>query len=132
MRLKVLQEMGYAHVEAVFVNLTEDKEKDLNIRLNHTGGDWDLDLLKEFDEELLVDIGFADKELDIIFDDYGDSEETDTFNLQQELRKVGIGNVTVEKGHIYQLGDSRLMCGDSTNASDFSLLICQEKRPICA
>ena len=62
----------------------EDKEKDLNIRLNHTGGDWDLDLLKEFDEELLVDIGFTDKELDIIFDDYGDSEETDTFNLQQE------------------------------------------------
>ena len=110
----------------------EDKEKDLNIRLNHTGGDWDLDLLKEFDEELLVDIGFADKELDIIFDDSGDSEATDTFNLPQELRKVGIGNVTVEKGHIYQLGDSRLMCGDSTNASDFSLLICQEKRPICA
>lgn len=86
----------------------EDKEKDLNIRLNHTGGDWDLDLLKEFDEELLVDIGFADKELDIIFDDYGDSEETDTFNLQQELRKVGIGNVTVEKGHIIYTSSATL------------------------
>lgn len=131
MRLKVLQEMGCADVGVVFVNLTEDKEKDLNVRLNHTGGDWDFDLLKEFDEELLIDIGFSDKELDIIFDDYGSPEETNTFNLQQELRKVGISSVTVEKGHIYQLGDSRLMCGDSTNASGFSLLMSGEKADMC-
>ncbi|MCL1929918.1 ParB N-terminal domain-containing protein [Candidatus Saccharibacteria bacterium] len=130
MRLKVLKEMGFKEVPVVFLNLDENQERDLNVRLNKTGGDWDFDLLKEFDEDLLADIGFDSKELDEIFDDE-DLEEKNTFDLEKELDKVGIEEINVKKGDIYQLGDSRLMCGDSTIPEDFAKLMGDEKADMC-
>jgi DNA modification methylase len=130
MRLKVLKDMGFNEVPAVFVNLDEALERDLNIRLNKTGGDFDFDLLKEFDEDLLADIGFNSKELDEIFDDE-DLEEKNTFDLKKELNKVGIEEIKVKKGDVYQLGDSRLMCGDSTIPEDFAKLMGDEKADLC-
>ena len=35
------------------------------------------------------------------------------FDLKKELDKVGITEVTVQKGDVYDLDGSRLMCGDS-------------------
>ena len=130
MRLKVLKEMGFKKVPVIFLNLDENQERDLNVRLNKTGGDWDFDLLKEFDEDLLADIGFDSKELDVIFDDE-DLEEKNTFDLEKELDKVGIEEINVKKGDVYQLGDSRLMCGDSTIPEDFAKLMGDEKADMC-
>ena len=63
-RVKVAKEMGYEKVPAVFVNLTLEEEKELNVRLNKNQGDWDFSVLKEtFDSESLVDWGFAEQEL---------------------------------------------------------------------
>lgn len=126
MRLKVLKDMKYTEVPVVYINLDEEKERDLNIRLNKTGGDWDLDLLKEFDESLLGDIGFSSEELDSIFID-NDLEEKNSFDLKKELRKLDIKEISVQKGDIYQLGDSRLMCGDSTILEDFAKLMGEER-----
>ena len=44
-RLKVLQDMGYTEVDCVVVELTEEKEKALNIALNKISGEWDKDKL---------------------------------------------------------------------------------------
>lgn len=130
MRLKVLKDMGFDEVPIVYVSLEEDKERDLNLRLNHTGGDWDYDLLKEFDENLLSDIGFASEEIDAIFD-IEDMDEKNSFNLARELKKLDIKKIAVQKGDIYQLGESRLMCGDSTIEADFDKLMNGEKIDMC-
>ena len=126
MRLKVLKDMKYTEVPAVYLNLDEAKERDLNVRLNKTGGEFDLDLLKDFDESLLEDIGFNSEELDDIFID-DDLEEKNSFDLKKELKKLDIKEISVQKGDIYQLGDSRLMCGDSTIPEDFAKLMGEER-----
>jgi hypothetical protein len=69
LRLKVAKDMGYKEVPCVYVNIPDiEKEKELNIRLNKNTGDFDYDLLANFDEDLLKDVGFTEKELNFFID----------------------------------------------------------------
>lgn len=115
-RLEVLRELGYTEVPVVYLNIPDiEKEKELNIRLNKNQGEFDYDLLAEFDESFLADIGFDSEELDSIFEE--EMEETQ-FDLQKELNKLNIEKITVQKGDVYDLDGSRLCCGDSTIEAD--------------
>lgn len=129
-RLKVATDLGHKEVPVVYLDIPDEaKEKELNLRLNKNLGDWDYDLLAEFDESPLADIGFDSEELDTIFDLTVD--EPDTFDLQKELDKLDIKKITVQKGDVYQLGNSRLMCGDSTIPEDFEKLMNGEQADMC-
>ncbi len=129
-RLKVAKDLGIKEVPVVYIDIPdESKEKELNIRLNKNLGDWDYELLAEFDESLLADIGFDSEELDEIFDLSVD--EPETFDLQKELEKLDIKSIEVQKGDIYQLGNSRLMCGDSTIEADFDKLMDGQQANMC-
>ena len=129
-RLKVAGELGITKVPVVYISISDlEREKELVIRLNKNLGAWDWDLLKEFDENLLADIGFTSEELDDLFD-IGELVPEE-FDLKKELEKLDIKDVSVQKGDIYQLGDSRLMCGDSTIETDFSKLMSGEKADMC-
>ena len=58
-RLRIWSEMGNEDFPCAVVDLPLDKEKELNIRLNKNGGQWDWDLLaNNFDESDLIDWGF--------------------------------------------------------------------------
>lgn len=129
-RLKVANDLGFTKVPVVYISISELKrEKELAIRLNKNLGAWDWDLLKEFDENLLADIGFTSEELDDLFDI---SELVpEEFDLKKELEKLDITKISVKKGDIYQLGDSRLMCGDSTIEKDFDKLMNGETADMC-
>jgi DNA modification methylase len=129
-RLKVAKDLGVKEVPVVYVNIPDEaKEKELNLRLNKNVGEFDYELLAEFDEALLADIGFNSEELDGIFNEVTD--EPDDFDLQKELEKLDIKEITAKEGDVYQLGDSRLMCGDSTNAEHFEKLMGDEKADMC-
>lgn len=129
MRLKAAKELGYKEMPCVLVNIPDEaKERELNIRLNKNTGEWDLDLLAKFDESLLQDIGFSSEELDSVF---GMDDNPEIFDLHKELRKLDITKVTVQKGDIYQLGNSRLMCGDSTNTKQIQKLMAGERADLC-
>lgn len=129
-RLKVAKDLGFKEVPVVYLDIPDEtKERELNLRLNRNQGDWDYELLAEFDESLLADVGFDSEELDSIFDI--DIEEADSFDLEKELKKLDITKITVQKGDVYQLGESRLMCGDSTIAEDFDKLMNGEQADMC-
>ncbi len=129
-RLKVAKDLGIKEVPVVYVDIPDiEREKELNIRLNKNLGDWDYELLAEFDETLLSTIGFDSEEIDTIFDLVVD--EPETFDLEKELKKLDISKITVQKGDVYQLGDSRLMCGDSTVEADFDKLMNGEQADMC-
>lgn len=129
-RLKVAKDLGIKQVPVVYVDIPdEEREKELNIRLNKNLGDWDYELLKDFDAALLEDIGFSSVELDDIFD-LG-VEDPDNFDLKKELEKLDIKEVTVKVGDIYQLGEHRLMCGDSTIGPDFDKLMNGQQADMC-
>jgi len=129
-RLKIAKNLGYSKVPVVYVDIPDEtKEKELNLRLNKNLGDWDYGLLAEFDTSLLEDVGFSSEELDDIFEIDDDTPEE--FDLQKELDKLDIESIEAKRGDIYQLGDSRLMVGDSTIAEDFNRLMNGEQADMC-
>lgn len=128
-RWEVAKELGYETVPVVYVDIPDlEKEKELNLRLNKNTGEFDWDLLAKFDESFLSDVGFSTEELDDIFKLDIAPEE---FDLKKELEKLNIQQITTQKGDIYALGDSRLMCGDSTIEEDFLKLMSGEKADMC-
>lgn len=128
-RLKVAKDLGYDEVPVVYVDIPDiEKEKELNIRLNKNLGEWDFELLAKFDESLLSQVGFTSEEIDAVFD--LDVDQPEQFDLQKELDKLQI-KVTVKKGDIYQLGENRLMCGDSTVPEEFAKLMGNDKADMC-
>jgi DNA modification methylase len=128
-RWEVARELRYETVPVVYVDIPDlEKEKELNLRLNKNTGEFDWDLLAKFDESFLSDVGFSTEELDDIFKLDITPEE---FDLEKELQKLNIQNINTKKGDIYALGDSRLMCGDSTIEQDFLKLMNGEKADMC-
>lgn len=116
-RLKVAKELGYKTIPVVYLTIPDiETEKELNIRLNKNLGEWDWELLASFSEKLLDNIGFTSQELDAIFDI--DTDNPEQFDLQKELEKLDIHQVTMKKGEIYKLGENKLMIGDSTDEDD--------------
>ncbi len=129
-RLKVAKDLGIKEVPVCYINIPDIKrEKELNLRLNRNLGEWDYSLLADFDESLLTDVGFTSEELDITFDT--EDEQRDTFNIKKELDKLDIKKIAAKKGDVYQLGDSRLMIGDSTIEADVLKLMNGEKADLC-
>jgi len=128
-RLKVLKDLGFSEVPVVYVNLPElEKEQELNIRLNKNTGDWDFKLLAEFDEAFLAEVGFSSEDIDEIFPAEENPEE---FDLNKELKKLEIEEISIKKGDVWQLGENRLMCGDSTIEADFMKLMNDEQADMC-
>jgi len=128
-RLKVAKDLGLKEVPVVFVRITDlEKEKELNLRLNKNVGEFDFDLLKNFDETFLKDAGFSTEELDEIFDIDPTPER---FDLEKELAKAGVTEVTAKKGDVYECGGFRLMVGDSTVEADMLKLMNGEKADMC-
>lgn len=117
-KLATAKEMGLKTVPVYYVNLPDIvKEKELNLRLNKNQGEFDFDLLKEFEENMLAQVGFDSKELDSIFDD----KEDDDFNAEEAVALIA--TPTSKAGDVYQLGEHRLMCGDSTKEEDVKVLM---------
>ena len=120
-RLAIAKELGYEEMPVVYINISEiEKEKELNLRLNKNLGEFDLNLLKSFAEDFLVDVGFSSEEIDSVFDIDTTSEQ---FNLEHELDKLNIKEIKVQKGDIYKIDDSFVMCGDSCIESDMLKLM---------
>lgn len=57
-RIRELKKLGYKEVDCVIVDLNEDDEKELNIRLNANTGEWDWDkLANSWDADKLTEWG---------------------------------------------------------------------------
>lgn len=112
-RLNVIKQLGYKTVPVVYINIpTLEAEKELNLRLNANTGTWDYDLLKTFETDMLIDVGFNDEDLSKIFDEDLETED-DNFDTQKELKKIKEPKTKI--GDTIQLGNHLLICGDSTN-----------------
>lgn len=119
-RLKVAKKLNFSTVPVVYLNLTLKQEKELNLRLNQNTGEWDFDLLKEFEVEMLLDVGFNDEDLSNIWDNTIEIDD-DNFDLEKELEKIK--KPQSKTGDIYQLGNHYLLCGDSQNLSNVKKLL---------
>lgn len=81
-RVKVAKKLGMKEVPCLELNLTYEKERELNVRLNKNTGEWDFDVLGNFfDAGELLEWGFDMKELKF------DEEETDVADLSDTLEE---------------------------------------------
>jgi len=117
-RLRVAKEKGDKEVEVSVPEreLTEEEIKKIGIISNRHSGEWDMDKLANEFEDILEELGFDDLlpevELEVKEDDYEEPEDLET---------------TVVLGDVYQLGEHRLMCGDSTKIEDVEKLMNGQK-----
>ena len=125
-----LGDIGLAFIDEDLTVESEDHEKALNLALNKISGEWDFEKLTELLDEL--DLNGFDISLsgfdgldDLDFDldeDYNPDE--DEYEIEEdEYEEPDDLEVTVKYGDIYQLGNHRLMCGDSTSKKDMDKLI---------
>lgn len=114
LRIQALKKKGITDVDVRIPTrqLNPREEKELNLRLNKNVGEWNLELLGNghFGKELLGEVGFGNDELAKIFD--LDIQE-DNFDADKAYNKII--KPQTKPGQIYQLGDHRLMCGDSSD-----------------
>ena len=63
-RVRVANDLGIKKIPCIELDLTLEKERELNIRLNKNTGEWDYDALANyFDVDQLVEWGFSEAEL---------------------------------------------------------------------
>ena len=95
--------------------LTEEKEKEITIRDNTNQGEWDMDLLSAWDDLPLIEWGVD------IPPDWGSSPVAEgTADAEPQIDRAEELNKTwgVKLGDLWQIGEHRLLCGDSTKKED--------------
>ena len=124
-RIKVLQLLGQGNstidVRVPNRKLTDEEAERYMLDSNAIHGEWDFDLLKDFEIELLVDLGFDQKELDEIWN----KSLKEEFDPEKELKKIKTAKT--KPGDIIVLGKHRLICGDSTKPETLERLFGEER-----
>lgn len=123
-RFKIAQKLKLKTVPVVYLSLPYDKEKELNLRLNRNTGEWDYELLKSFDLNLLLDTGFDEIDFSKIFDDTLEVED-DNFNIEKELEKAKASDI--KTGDMFEISGQKIICGDCTNIETIKRLVGEEK-----
>lgn len=120
MRLKALREAGVEEAPVYIASWDEVKQRQFIIKDNVGFGEWDWDALaNEWNEEELQDWG-----LDIPgFEEMQEvlEAEEDDFDVPDEIK------TDIVPGDLFEIGEHRLLCGDSTDSDQVAKLMDGEK-----
>jgi site-specific DNA-methyltransferase (adenine-specific) len=121
MRLKACKEAGLKEVYIVKAdNLTEQQKDEFIVKDNVGFGEWDWDMLaNEWDTEKLNDWGL-DLPVDLSVQEELEAEEDD-YEIPNEI------NTDIVLGDLFEIGEHRLLCGDSTDSDQVAKLMNGEK-----
>ena len=120
MRLKACKEAGLKEVPIIIAdNLTEEQQREFLIKDNVSGGEWDWQMLaNDWDTEQLNDWGLdipnfePEQVLEAVEDDYEIPDEIET---------------DIVLGDLFEIGEHRLLCGDSTDSDAVAKLMDGQK-----
>lgn len=119
MRLKACNEAGLKEVPIIVANWTEEQQRAFIIKDNLGYGEWDWDIIaNEWDADELNEWGldipnYEGVELDAVDDDY----EADVDQIETDI----------VLGDLFEIGEHRLLCGDSTDSDSVAKLMNGEK-----
>jgi hypothetical protein len=126
MRLAALKELGYKEIPNEWVkkakDLTPEQQNEFIVKDNVSFGAWDWDILaNEWDSEQLVDWGLDVPNFEV--DELLEAEEDD-FEIPEITHPITV------LGDLYEIGQHRLLCGDSTDSDQVAKLMNGEKADI--
>ncbi|MFH1749560.1 MAG: DNA modification methylase [bacterium] len=110
-RLIVSRELKIKEVPVVRTRVEDPKiEREIVLLGNINNGEWNYEILKNWDIDTLLKSGMKDFDLSAIWDSSLETEDDD-FNTEQELSKII--KPKTKPGQIYLLGNHILGCGDA-------------------
>jgi len=120
MRLRACQEAGLKEVHIIQADkLTEKQQREFIIKDNIGFGEWDWDdLANEWDTEELEDWGL-DLPVDFAVEEL--EAEEDDYEMPNEIK------TDIVLGDLIEIGEHRLLCGDSTDSEQVAKLMNGEK-----
>lgn len=130
-RVKALQLLGHgqSEIDVRIPNrkLTKEEFDQYLISSNKITGDWDFEVLKAFDLDMLLDIGFDKKELEDIWQENLEVEEDD-FDEEAELAKIKAPKTKL--GDLIIMGQHKLLCSSATDPEALKRLFGKERASI--
>jgi DNA modification methylase len=116
MRYRACKEAGIKEIPVIVTDLSEEKQREFLIKDNTSGGEWDWDMIaNEWDTEELIEWGLDIPVFNI--EDAGTAEEDDF-----DVPDGGI-ETDIVLGDLFEIGEHRLLCGDSTDSDAVAKLM---------
>jgi ParB-like chromosome segregation protein Spo0J len=120
-RLLAARRLGLKTVPVIFLDLSVEQARLLNVALNRISGEWDEELLARMLSDLqpLADLtltGFDEDELDNLLkslDVRERREKVEAFDVDAALEAARTAT-RAKRGELWALGDHRLLIGDAT------------------
>jgi DNA modification methylase len=121
MRFKALKELKYKEVPDDWIKradeLTDEEKRRFIIEDNIGFGEWNFDLLSnDWDKDKLIEWGLEMPDFEI-----KEEIKEDDFEIPIDIK------TDIIPGDLFQIGNHRLLCGDSTNSEHIERLINGEK-----
>lgn len=121
MRLKALQKLKYKEIPDEWVkqakDLTEEEKQRFVIADNVGFGEWDYELLKDWDLKLLSDYDLDEG----VYDNTEPEAKEDDYEMPDEIE------TDIVLGDLFEIGEHRLLCGDSTDSDAVAKLMNGDK-----
>ena len=125
--------MGETLCQVSVVDLSDEKEKALNLALNKIAGEWDMPML----EDLLTELNIRDIDMELTGFDLSEIDELlhiepEVQDAEPQIDKAAELNKKwhVTSGDLWQISQHRLYCGDSTKKEDVGRLLGEERADI--
>lgn len=117
MRLKAMKEAGWKEVPVEVVDWPEEKQREFIIKDNVGYGEWDWQMIQtEWDVEQVQEWGLDVPEFKV----EAEAEEDD-YEMPDEVQ------TDIVLGDLFEIGEHRLLCGDSTNPEHIDKLMNSRK-----
>lgn len=127
MRYSALQELGYTEAPCKIIppTATVEQLRAYTLKDNAGFGEWDWDLLANNWDMDELDAAAID--IPALQDEHPTNEEA--ADVEEDDFDENTDDITarVQRGDIWQLGEHRLICGDSTKAEDIAALMAGEQ-----
>ncbi len=139
-RLLAVRRLGLKKVPVIFLDLSQDQARVLNLALNRIAGDWDEELLARLLADLtasedadLTLTGFTDSELSALLkslDAREKREQPESFDVDAALEAARAAT-RAQRGELWALGDHRLLIGDATDREAVQRLLDGQRAAMC-
>jgi DNA modification methylase len=139
-RLLAARRLGMKTVPVIFVDLSIEQARVLNLALNKISGSWDEELLARMLADLQpvdgIDLsltGFDEDELEKLLkslDVREKREKVESFDVEAALEAARAAT-RAKRGELWALGDHRLLIGDSTDVGDVARLLDGKRPAMC-
>ncbi|MBI5285339.1 MAG: site-specific DNA-methyltransferase [Chloroflexi bacterium] len=139
-RLLAARRLGMKTVPVIFVDLTLEQARVLNLALNKISGSWDEELLGRMLADLsgVADLdlslsGFDEDELDRLLkslDVRERREKPEAFDVDAALEAARAAT-RAKPGELWALGDHRLLIGDATDTTAVQRLLGETRPAMC-